>query len=128
MSRVWSTLQATLGATSQGTWGGWAVVSGKIWDSSQSAAVSALRDRNTEADRAGDETLGESPDLFEGTEGTGGKEKGEGYGSTEEKDGENESVGREQSPFSSSTDVTCFVHSPGDTSFRRIHKTYHGRG
>ena len=93
MSGVWSTLQATLGATSQGTWVGWTVVSGQVRYSSEPAVGSSLSDRNTEGDRAANETVGESTDVSEGARegGTGGSaENGEG---AEEKDGESEGVG-----------------------------------
>ena len=55
--------------------------------------VSRQRDYvETEGDRAAVETVGESPDVYEGT---GGEEKaGGGYGNPEEKDGEEESVGK----------------------------------
>src|SRR6266540_5446250 len=50
VSGVWSILQATLGATSQGTCVRWTVVSGQVWHSSEPAAVSARCNRNAAAD------------------------------------------------------------------------------
>ena len=93
MSGVWAILQTTVGATSQGTWIGRTVVSGKVRNSSSSAAVSALGDRHTEADRAEDESVGESTVVSEGARegGTGGSAENE--EGAEESDGESEGVG-----------------------------------
>ena len=57
--------------------------------------VSRQRDHvETEEDRTEVETVGESTDV---SEGAGGEEKaGKGYGSTGEKDGTKESVGKQQ--------------------------------
>jgi hypothetical protein len=62
--------------------------------------------------------MGKGSDLCEGA----GEETEASVRSTQEKDGESESVGREQSPFSSSADMTSFVHSPDDRSFSGIHE------
>jgi len=85
---MWSQLQATLGETSEGPWIGWAVISGKV-PYTENTAISRQRDHGkTEGDRAEIETMGESPNVYEGAE-----EGATGY-STEEKDDENEGVGR----------------------------------
>ena len=78
---MWNQLQATVGATSQGTWARWTVVSRKVWDSAYPSLISQRDYIETEGDRAEVETVGESTDVSEGA-----REGGTGY-SAEEKDG-----------------------------------------
>ena len=90
MSGVWAILQATVGETSQGPWLRWTVVSPQVWDSSDTTLISQRDHSDAEGDCAEVKTVGESTHVCEGSrEGTKG-------GSTEEEDGEEESVGRER--------------------------------
>ena len=89
MSGVRAILQATLGETSEGTWVGRTVVPNQVWNSAY-PTVSRKRDHVTQAGgRAEDETMGEGSDVCEGA---GGEETAAGFRSTQEKDGEGESV------------------------------------
>ena len=90
MSGVWAILQATFGQTSEGTWVGWTVISRQVWDSSDTTIISQRDHVETEGDRTEIETMGKGTDICEGSgEGTKG-------GSTEEEDGEEESVGKQR--------------------------------
>jgi hypothetical protein len=94
LSPIFSIVSALIGQTSQGTWLGWTVVSCQVWHSSRTI-VSRERDHvETEGDGAEVETVGKGSDLCEGTgEGAKGCSTENGQGA-EEKDGENEGVGR----------------------------------
>jgi len=90
---VWSQLQAIVGSTSQGTWVGWTVISGKV-QYPEDTAISRQRDHSeTEGDSAEFKTMGEGTDVCEGT---GGEAAGESCGSTQEKDGAEERDGESE--------------------------------
>ena len=87
-----SQLQATVGASSQGTWVGCTVVSRQVWDASAPAAVRARGDRPTETDCAAVETVGEGADVSEGARAGGPSCRRENEASAEERDSEGEEV------------------------------------
>ena len=81
--------QATLGTTSPGTWIEWTVVPDQVWDSTDTGVIRERDHGETEGNGAKVETVGEGSDV---SQGAGGEEAGENCGSTQEKDGESESV------------------------------------
>lgn len=92
LSGVWRPLQATVGASSQGTWVGCAVISRQIWDASAPAAVRSLSDRPPQTDRAAVETVGKGADVSEGARAGGTGCRSENEASAEERDSEGEEV------------------------------------
>ena len=90
MSGVWAILQATVGQTSQGTWVRCTVVSAKVWHSTDTTIISQRDHVETEGDCAAVKTVGEGSDVSQGAR------EGTTAWSTEEEDGEEESVGKQR--------------------------------
>jgi hypothetical protein len=122
VSGVWSTLQATVGAPSEGPWIGYTVVSRQVWNSAYPSIISQRDYIETERDRAEVETLGESPDISEGArEGTEASLR-----STEEKDSESESISRDtQQGRLGQRDTSWYLFATSALSFPA--NLWHGR-